>query len=64
MKDFFSKCDQICSLLLPLKLYENLRFFGWFSGGEKTANLVIFTKEILNGKLHFVQTLARLCFHI
>ena len=33
IKDFFSKCDQIRSLL---------------------ADLVTFTKEILNGKLHLL----------
>ena len=35
IKDFFSKCDQICSFL------------------QETADLVTFTEEILNGKLHF-----------
>ena len=36
IKDFFSKCDQICSLL------------------QETADLVTFTEEILNGKLHLL----------
>ena len=38
IKDFFSKCDQIQKKLRP----------------QKTARLVTFTKEILNGKLYFL----------
>ena len=33
IKDFFSKCDQIC---------------------KEAADLVTFTEEILNGKVHFL----------
>ena len=41
IKDFFSKCDQIHSLL---------------------PDFITFTKEILNGKLHFLRSdVAKLC---
>ena len=42
INDFFSKCDQIRSVLRI------------WSHSLKNADLVTFTQEILNGKLHFL----------
>ena len=44
IKDFFIKCDQICSFQ---------QFF---------ADLVTFTEEILNGKLHFLCSVTTFTF--
>ena len=60
IKDFFSKCDQICSHKMVRHTQTIRRLFptNCLSVFDHfvTADLVTFAEEILNGKLYFLRS--------